>query len=298
MTAPTDAQAGNNPSMTDGMRKAADAGRERASAAREAMGGRLETARETTTERLETAREATAQRVEAAKDATGERVDAVKQAATDLQERVKPKLRGVIHEYAFPVSIVAGAILVIAASGGRERLAFAIYAVSLSALLGTSALYHRVNWTRPSTRRWMRRLDHSMIFVLIAGTLTPFALLVLEGTLATAVLVAIWAGAAAGIVVELIWTDSPKWVSVGVYVAVGWIGALAFPAIVARAGAGAGFLIAAGGLLYMVGAIIYARQRPDPSPAVFGYHEIFHVLVVAAATMHFTAIALYASPTA
>ncbi len=273
--------------MTEGMRKAADAGRERATAAREAVG-----------ERATAAREATSQRMDAAREATGERVEAVKQAATDLQEKVKPKLRGVIHEYSFPISIVAGAILVIAASGGRERLALGIYAISLSALLGTSALYHRVNWKRPSTRRWMRRLDHSMIFLLIAGTLTPFALLVLDGGLATAVLVAVWAGAAAGIMVELVWTDSPKWVSVLVYLAVGWIGAIAFPAIIAEAGIGAGVLIVTGGLLYTAGAVIYAIQRPDPRPAVFGYHEIFHVLVVAAAAAHFAAIAIYAGPSA
>ena len=113
---------------------------------------------------------------------------------------------------------------------------------------------------------WMRRLDHSMIFLLIAGTLTPFALLVLDGTLATAVLVAVWAGAAAGIMVELIWTDSPKWVSVGVYLAVGWIGAMAFPAIIAEAGIGAGALIAAGGIMYTVGAVIYATAAPEPAP--------------------------------
>jgi hemolysin III len=260
--------------MTEGMRRAADVSRERATEAREAMGDRMEAARE----------------------ATGERVEAAKQAATEVAERVKPKLRGVIHEWAFPVSVVAGAILVVAAANGRERLAFAIYAFSLSALLGTSALYHRVNWSRPSARRWMRRLDHSMIFLLIAGTLTPFAVLVLEGTLATAVLVAVWGGAAAGIVVELIWTDSPKWVSVAVYLTVGAIGALAFPAIVAEAGFGAGALIVTGGLLYTIGAVIYALQRPDPRPAVFGYHEIFHVLVVAAAAAHFAAIAIYAGP--
>jgi hemolysin III len=260
--------------MAEGMRKRAEAGKERATAARDAMGDKLD----------------------AAKEATGERVEAAKQVASDLQERVKPKLRGWIHEGAFPVSVLAGAILVIAASGGRERLALAIYAVSLSALLGTSALYHRVNWQRPSTRLWMRRLDHSMIFLLIAGTLTPFALLVLHGALADAVLIAVWTGAAAGIVVELVWTESPKWVSVGVYLAVGWVGALAFPAIVSQAGVGAGILIAAGGILYTIGAVIYAMQRPDPKPAVFGYHEIFHVLVVAAAAAHFAAIALYAGP--
>lgn len=278
------------------MRKAADAGRERATTARAAMGERIDAAREATNERMETAREATAMKLENAKEVTGERVEAVKLAASELQEKVKPKLRGVIHEGAFPVSLVAGAILVIAATGGRERLALAVYAVSLSALLGTSALYHRVNWKRPETRLWMRRLDHSMIFLLIAGTLTPFALLVLEGTIATTILIAVWAGAFAGIVVELIWTESPKWVHVAVYVSVGWIGALAFPGIITRAGIVAGALIALGGVLYMIGAVVYARQRPDPRPAVFGYHEIFHVLVVAAAAAHFTAIALYAGP--
>jgi len=249
--------------MTEGMRKAAEAGRERASAAREAV---------------------------------GERVGAARAAAAELQEKVKPKLRGVVHEWSFPVSLLAGALLVVFASGGRERLALAIYAISLSALLGTSALYHRVDWRRPAARMWMRRLDHSMIFLLIAGTVTPFALLVVPGALGTALLIAVWAGAAAGIAVELIWTRSPKWVSVVVYLAVGWIGAIAFPSIVANAGIGAGALIAAGGVLYTIGAVVYARQRPDPRPAVFGYHEIFHVLVVAAAIAHFTAVAIYAGP--
>jgi len=277
------------------MRKAAESSREKATAAKEAMGERVDAAKDATSQRMDAAKEATSQRMDAAVEATGERVEAVKQAAVELQEKVKPRLRGWIHEGAFPVSVLAGLILVLAASTGRERLALAIYAVSLSALLGTSALYHRVNWKRPSTRMWMRRLDHSMIFLLIAGTLTPFALLVLDGGFATAVLVAVWAGAAAGIMVELIWTESPKWVSVGVYLAVGWIGAMAFPAIIADAGIGAGALIAAGGLMYTVGAVIYALQRPNPRPATFGYHEIFHVLVVAAAALHFAAIAAYAA---
>jgi len=271
--------------MTDGMRKAAESGRERASAAREAMG-----------DRIDAAKEATGERVEAAKVVAGERVEAARAAAVELQQKVKPKLRGVVHGYSFPVSLLAGGLLVLFASGGRERLALAIYAISLSALLGTSALYHRVNWRRPAARMWMRRLDHSMIFLLIAGTVTPFALLVVPGSLGTALLIAVWAGALAGIFVELVWTNSPKWVSVAVYLAVGWIGALAFPSIVSNAGLGAGALIAIGGILYTIGAVVYARQRPDPRPAVFGYHEIFHVLVVAAAIAHFTAVAIYAGP--
>jgi hemolysin III len=143
---------------------------------------------------------------------------------------------------------------------------------------------------------WVRRLDHSMIFLLIAGTLTPFALLILHGAFADAMLIAVWAGAAVGIVVELIWVQAPKWVSVAVYVGVGWIGAIAFPAIAIDAGIGAAVLIALGGVLYTAGAVIYARESPNPNPAVFGYHEIFHVLVLAAATVHFAAIAFYALP--
>jgi hemolysin III len=142
----------------------------------------------------------------------------------------------------------------------------------------------------------MRRLDHTMIFLLIAGTVTPFALLVIGGSLGTALLVAAWAGALAGTVVELIWVDAPKWVTAIVYLAVGWIGALGFPAIVIDAGVGAGILIAVGGALYTAGAVIYARQSPDPHPTVFGYHEIFHLLVIAAAAAHFAAVAIYALP--
>ncbi len=259
--------------MNDGVRRAVESGRDRVGAAGERLG--------------------------AARDAGRERVEAARFAAGELQALVKPRLRGAIHGWAFPFSVLAGTLLVLLiADSGVERLALGIYAVSLSALLGTSTLYHRVNWKRSSVRIWMRRLDHSMIFLLIAGTVTPFAVLVLDGPLATAVLIVVWAGALAGMVVETIWIDAPKWVSAVVYVTVGCLGGIAFPAIVAEAGPWAGLLIACGGALYIAGAVVYARQRPDPRPAVFGYHEVFHVLVVAAATAHFAAVALYAGPTA
>jgi hemolysin III len=253
-------------------------------------------ARSAASERMSEARSVATDRVTEAKAAATDRVTEARTAAEELIARTKPKLRGVTHEWAFFISLVAGAALIIAAPSGQSRIAMAIYAFSLSGLLGTSALYHRVNWRRPEIRRWMRRLDHSMIFLLIAGTVTPFALLVMSGPLADALLIAVWAGALGGIVVELIWVDAPKWVSTIVYLAVGWIGLLGFPAIVVAAGVGAGALIAAGGVLYTAGAVVYARQRPDPNPAVFGYHEIFHVLVIAAATAHFAAIAIYALP--
>jgi hemolysin III len=254
-------------------------------------------------ERFNEARDAAAERVADAKAAMAdaresavEKVADARAAAAEQIARVKPRLRGVTHEYAFFVSLVLGAALIVIAKGGEARLAVGIYAVSLSALFGVSALYHVHDWQRPSARRWMRRLDHTMIFFLIAGTVTPFALLVLEPPLSTALLIAVWAGALAGTIVELVWVDHPKWVAAIVYIGVGMIGAIGFPAIVAEAGVAAGVLIAGGGALYATGAIVYAAQRPNPAPAVFGYHEIFHVLVIAAAASHFAAVAFFALP--
>ena len=261
--------------------------------ARENAGEQLADAREA----MAGAREAAVERVSDARDAAAEAVADVKAAAAEQIAKVKPRLRGVSHEYAFFASLALGIGLILLAKGSEAQLAVAIYAVSLSALFGVSALYHRVDWKRPSTRLWMRRLDHTMIFFLIAGTVTPFALLVMTGPLATALLIAVWAGAVAGTAIELIWLDAPKWVSAIVYVSVGMIGAIGFPAIIAETGLVAGLLIAGGGALYATGAVVYAAQRPDPRPAVFGYHEIFHVLVIAAAAAHFAAIALYAVPT-
>jgi hemolysin III len=200
-----------------------------------------------------------------------------------------------VHQWSFFVAVVAGAILVALAPAGRATVAAAIYAVALAGLLGTSALYHRIVWP-PRARAWLRRLDHSMIFVLIAGTYTPFALLVLDGTLRNVVLLGVWSGAAAGIVFTLVWVDAPKWLTAGAYVALGWFSIIAVPEIAQRAGAGALALLAVGGVAYTAGAVVYARRRPDPRPATFGYHEIFHVLVVVAAAAHFTAVAAFAVP--
>ncbi len=209
-------------------------------------------------------------------------------------EAVKPRLRGVLHEYAFFVSLACGIALILTAPA-HARLAAAIYTVALSGLLGTSALYHRVTW-RPKARRWMRRLDHSMIFVLIAGTYTPVALIALKGALATGILIGLWSGALGGVVFKLLWIDAPKWLFAAVYVALGLVTA----AIVGELPAAIGWLgvagLAGGGLLYLVGAVIYASGRPNPWPKVFGYHEIFHALVIAAAALHFAVIAFAVLP--
>jgi hemolysin III len=227
-----------------------------------------------------------------------ERAESAKEVASEAIASVKPKLRGVSHEWAFFVSLFLGAGLIVAAKTPKATLAVAIYAVSLSALLGTSALYHRVDWKRPEVRRWMRRLDHSMIFFLIAGTYTPFALLVLSGPLADAILVVVWIGAIAGAIVEMIWIDHPKWVAALIYMSLGWVAAVSFPQLWSDMGLAGTLLVAAGGLLYTAGAVVYATQRPNPNPRVFGYHEIFHALVIAAAAAHFAAIAFFALPTA
>ena len=189
-----------------------------------------------------------------------------------------------------------GTALVLSAPSGRARLAAAIYAVSVAALFASSALYHRVQWRSPTARVWMRRLDHSMIFVLIAGTYTPFGMLALRGALASALLIAVWAGAASGIVLTLAWIDAPDWLIALLYVLLGWVGAVAFPTVIATLGAVPVALVAAGGLLYTAGAVVYARKRPNPVAAVFGYHEVFHVLVIAAAALQYAAIAFFVLP--
>ena len=243
-------------------------------------------------EELRRGAERMGERATTAKEAMGERASAAKEAIA----AVKPKLRGVSHEWAFFMSLGFGVALIVLAETPKATLAVAIYAISLSGLFGTSALYHRVNWKRPSVRQWMRRLDHSMIFFLIAGTYTPFALLVLEGPLADAILAVVWIGAIAGAIVEMIWIDHPKWVAAIIYLSIGWVAVAAFPELWSQMGAAGTLLVAAGGLLYTAGAVVYATQRPNPNPRVFGYHEVFHLFVIAAAAAHFSAIAFFALP--
>jgi hemolysin III len=213
-----------------------------------------------------------------------------------MDKLTKPRLRGVSHQWAFFVAVVAGVVLVIAAPSGRATFAAVVYALSMSAMFGASALYHRVDWHSLAARRWMRRLDHSMIYLLIAGTYTPFALLVLDGGLSRAVLIAVWGGALLGIALKMLWPDTPKWLTAAVYVTLGWVAVIAFPQLAGELGVTGMALVAGGGILYTAGAVVYALRRPDPVPAVFGYHEIFHVLVIAAAALQFVAVAAYALP--
>jgi hemolysin III len=207
----------------------------------------------------------------------------------------KPRLRGVFHQWAFVVSLVAGAVLVAAAPSGRAAAVGAVYAAALAGMFGASALYHRVPWS-PSLLPWFRRLDHSMIFVLIAGTCTPVAVLSLEGVLPIVVLAVLWGGALAGVLLKLVWLGAPRGLVACVYVLLGWVGIVLLPETVRSAGLVPALLFVAGGALYTAGAVVYMRRRPDPRPAVFGFHEVFHVFVIAAAAAHFVAIAAFVMP--
>jgi hemolysin III len=209
----------------------------------------------------------------------------------------RPRLRGVSHQYAFFVSLACGVALVLAAQGREATTAAAVYAGAVSALLGTSALYHRVTW-RPQVRRWMRRLDHAMIFVLIAGTYTPVALLAIGGKVATTLLVVVWGGALAGVVLKLAWIDAPRWLVAAVYLALGWVAVTVLGRLPAAIGWPGVLGLAAGGVLYTAGAVVYASRRPDPAPAVFGYHEVFHALVLAAVALHYAVVAFAVLPRA
>ncbi len=209
----------------------------------------------------------------------------------DLASPDKPLLRGVLHEVAFVV-VALGGIAFVAALDGRRLVAALVFAASAAAMLGASALYHRRNWG-PRARLWMRRADHAGIYLLIAGTYTPVGLLSLHGSLQRIVLAVVWAGAGAAILFKLCWVGAPKWVSVVLGIALGWVGVATLPQLAHSAGIAAVVLLAVGGLAYTVGAIVYGLRRPDPFPRVFGYHELFHAFTLVALVCQYVAIAFF-----
>ena len=239
------------------------------------------------------ARESVGARVEDgladARRAAERTVARVEVRAHNVAERLKPRLRGVLHEAAFAVSLVTGTALVCLAEGGQARTAALVYAVSVALLFGTSAAYHRGSWSGRS-HEVMKRLDHSMIFVLIAGTYTPFGVLLLEGTARWVVLGVVWGGALFGIVLRNVVRRPARWLFVGLYIALGWV-AVAFLSDIREAGgAHVLVLLLAGGALYTAGAVVYALRRPDPSPRWFGFHEVFHAFTLAAFVVHYIAV--------
>jgi hemolysin III len=207
---------------------------------------------------------------------------------------VPPRLRGVFHQYAFFAAVGTGTVLVVLADGMRARFATWVFVAALAACFGVSALYHRVPWRSPGMRSFMRRLDHSAIFLLVAGTYTPFVLLGLQSRTATAVLVIVWAGAALGIAVKLAWIGAPRWMTATACLALGWVGVLLLPEVFSSVGVAPATLALIGGGLYTLGAIVYAVAWPNPIPAWLGFHEVFHLLTIAAATVQLVAVSLIA----
>lgn len=208
-----------------------------------------------------------------------------------VMEAATPRLRGLFHLWAFVAYLAAGAVLVALADGVRATTAAWVYAAALTLMFGASALYHRFPWRSAVRRVWARRFDHAAIYVLIAGTYTAFALLALSGAHAAIVLAATWGGALFGFVLTLLWAGAPRWLRVASYVAVGWVGVITVPQLFGL-GVATGVLVIVGGGIYTVGAVIYASEWPNPLPRWFGFHEIFHLLVVAAATTQFVGVSL------
>jgi hemolysin III len=203
--------------------------------------------------------------------------------------RSKPAWRGVLHGWAFYLAIPAGVTVSLFAENSTARIAAAIFSGTVVIMFGASALYHRFTWS-PGVRSWLRRLDHLGIFGLIAGTYTAYGLLVLSDSSRIVVLAIVWSGAAAVVILKFAWVAAPKWISVVTGVLLGWVAVAVFPQLLHRGGLTPSMLTLGAGVLYTLGAIVYARQKPDPFPTVFGYHELFHALVVAAVGLQYAAV--------
>jgi len=214
-------------------------------------------------------------------------------ATVPPQPGLRPRLRGWLHLWSFVASVATGATLIALAAStvsARAALATSVYGLTVLGLFGVSALYHRVTWKSERVRTWMKRLDHSMIFVFIAGTYTPFALLAMNPDTGRVVLTVVWIGAILGVTLKLAWPHAPRWLGVPIYIALGWVAVFVLPELLHHAGVAALVLLLVGGALYTVGAVFYATRWPNPWPQVFGYHEFFHAATVVAAICHYIAI--------
>jgi hemolysin III len=210
--------------------------------------------------------------------------------------KVKPRLRGVFHEIGFYLALVVSVPMIATTEGGTPRAVAAVFAGCLAGCFGASALYHRPTW-RPAVRSWLARLDHAGIYLLIAGTYTPVAVLTMSRGWGIPVLAIVWSGAVAAILLKLFWFSAPKRVAATIGLSLGWVGVVAFGQLLKLPLAGL-LLLVAGGLLYSLGAIIYARKRPDPIPHILGYHEVFHALTLGAAACQYVAVVFFVLPRA
>jgi hemolysin III len=209
----------------------------------------------------------------------------------DAVAAVKPHLRGWLHAGTFPLSVAAGVVLVVLSPSTEARVATAVFAVTAALLFGVSAIYHRGRWS-PRAHGVLKRLDHANIFLIIAGTYTPFTLLLLERDDARVLLSLVWGGALAGVAFRVLWVGAPRWLYVPVYIALGWAAAFWLPAFWRAGGPAVLALVITGGILYSLGGLVYGLKRPDPSPRWFGFHEVFHALTVAAFVAHYVGVSI------
>lgn len=228
-----------------------------------------------------------------------DRRDEVAEHLRHVIEDVKPKLRGWLHLGVVPLTLAAGVVLVVLAPTTQAKVGAAVFSLSALLLFTVSAVYHRGTWP-PRTRALLQRFDHANIFVLIAGSYTPFTLLLLDGSARVTLLTVVWVGAVFGVASKVLWAQAPRWLDAPVYVALGWVSVIYLPDLSSGAteayGTGIGVavfaLIVAGGVLYTVGAVVYGLKRPNPSPQWFGFHEVFHVLTVLAFAAHYVGVSL------
>ena len=208
---------------------------------------------------------------------------------SNTSEATKPVLRGRLHQLMFPISVIAGIVLVISAPTQAGRISSAVFATTAALLFGVSALLHRGSWSQ-GTEAVLRRLDHANIYLIIAGTYTPFAVLALPPNEGRILLLIVWTGALSGVILRVFWVGAPRWLTTVLYVVVGWVAVLFIPGLINGAGVTVVVLIVIGGILYTLGAVVYATKWPNPSRTTFGFHEVFHALTIAAFSVHYIAV--------
>ena len=223
--------------------------------------------------------------------AVGDAVEAVGDRVGQVAATLKPKLRGWIHAGVAPFVLAAGIVLVVLSPTAASRWANVVFAISAVMLFGTSAVYHRGTWS-PRVAGVLRRMDHTNIFLIIAGTYTPLSVILLEAHTARVLLIIVWSGALVGLLMRIFWLGAPRWLYVPIYVALGWVAVAFLPQFARTGGAAVLWLVIAGGVAYTVGAVVYGLKRPNPSPRWFGFHEIFHALTVAGYTCHYVAVSI------
>jgi len=216
--------------------------------------------------------------------------------AAEVPAEIRPRFRGVSHQLAFLVAVPLAVAFGLAPETAAGRASAVVYGAAVAFMFGASGAYHRIRWTWPRWQPAARRIDHTGIYVLIAGSYTPFGLLILHGSWRFAVLGVVWTGAALAVLLKVCWLDAPKWLAAALAIALGWVGVLVIPQIWDSVGLAGCALLVAGGIAYTLGGIVYATERPDPRPAVFGYHEVFHALVIVAVALQYAAIAFFVLP--